>query len=559
MCRIVIIGGVAAGPKVAARARRLMPDAEITIIERGRLISYAGCGMPFYVGGQVKDFNQLFATSYGVIRDEHYFMNEKGVKVLTRTEARSIDRQKKEVTIVNLDTGETGTIPYDKLVLATGSTPFVPPIPGLDLKGVHRLNHPDDARKIVEQLDGVNEAVIVGAGLIGMEAMEALLRRKIFVSVVELKEQILPGVLDPDLAAVLAFRLEEEGVEFHLGRKVMRLEGDEEGRVCRVVTDGGTLDAQMVIVAVGVRPNVELARAAGLTIGETGAIAVNEYLQTSDPDIYAVGDCVENLHLVSGRKVYIPLASTANRQGRVAGDNLAGRKSRFKGVLGTSVLKVSGWNVGRTGLGEQQARELGYDVLTALNATHDRTHYYPGHDNLLIKLVVDKKSRKLLGAQAIGGGDVIKRIDVVATALYFGASVDDLFNVDLGYAPPFNTPIDPVQHGANIARNKADGLARTISARELMEKLERGDDFVLLDVRTPEQYAYRHIEDERVMLVTLGDLRRRIEEIPRDKEIVTLCALGVRAYEAMRILTGAGFKDVKFLEGGLQAWPYELE
>ncbi|HHW45011.1 pyridine nucleotide-disulfide oxidoreductase [Desulfofundulus thermobenzoicus] len=559
MSKIVIIGGVAAGPKVAARARRLMPDAEITIIEKGRLISYAGCGMPFYVGGQIKDFNQLFSTSYGVMRDEHYFMNEKGVKVLTRTEATAIDREKKEVTVTNLDTGETFTIPYDKLVLATGSEPFVPPIPGMDLKGVHRLNHPDDARGIMEQVEGVGEAVVIGAGLIGMEAADALVKRRIFVSVVELKDQILPGVLDPDLAAVLAYRLEEAGVEFHLGTKVLRLEGDDEGNVARVVTESGAIDAEMVIVAVGVRPNVKLAREAGLAIGETGAIQVNEYLQTSDPDIYAVGDCVENRHLVSGRMVYIPLASTANRQGRVAGDNVAGGRSRFKGVLGTAVLKVMGWNVGRTGLGEQQARELGYDVTAAVNATHDRTHYYPGHDNLLMKLVVEKGSRRILGAQAIGGGEVVKRIDVVATALHFGATVDDLADVDLGYAPPFSTPIDPAHHTANIVRNKLAGLARTITAQELKEKMDRGDDFVLLDVRTPEQYNYRHIADDRVMLVTLGDLRRRIEEIPRDKEIVTLCALGMRAYEAMRTLAGAGFKDVKFVEGGLQAWPYDLE
>ena len=557
--RIVIVGGVAAGTKAAARARRLLPDAEITIIERGKMISYAGCGMPYYISGQIRDFKQLFSTSYGVVRDEHYFMEEKNVRVLTRTSATAIDREKKEVAVTDLESGENYTVPYDRLVLATGASPFTPPIPGLELKGVHRLNHPEDAQKIAAAVEQAGEAVVIGGGLIGLEAADALIKRKLFVSVVELQEQILPGMLDPDMAALLAYRLEEEGVEFHLGRRVLRLEGDEKGNVTAVVTDQGSIDAGLVIVAVGVRPNVELARKAGLTIGETGAIAVNEYLQTSDPDIYALGDCVENRHLISGRKVYIPLASTANRQGRVVGDNLAGRKSIFKGVLGTSVMKMMSWNVGRTGLGEMQARALGYDVVTAVNATHDKTHYYPGHDNLVLKLIVEAGSRKVLGAQGIGAGEVIKRIDVVATALNFGATVDDLADLDLGYAPPFNTPIDPVHHTANIVRNKIDGVAVTISARELHEKLAGDDDFVLLDVRTPEQFKYRHIEDSRVMLVTLGELRRRLAEVPRDKEIITLCALGVRSYEAQRILTGAGFKDVKFLEGGLQGWPYDLD
>ncbi|OAT86542.1 FAD-dependent oxidoreductase [Desulfotomaculum copahuensis] len=557
--RIVIIGGVAAGPKAAARARRLMPDAEITIIERGKMISYAGCGMPYYVSGQIRDFKQLFSTSYGVVRDEHYFQDEKGVRVLTRTEATAIDREKKEVAVTNLENGEKYTIPYDKLVLATGASPFSPPVPGLELKGVHRLNHPDDAQKIAAAAADAGDAVVIGAGLIGLEAADALLKRKLFVSVVELQDQILPGMLDPDLAALLSYRLEEEGVEFHLGRKVLRLEGDETGHVTRVVTDQGDLDAEMVIVAVGVRPNVELARGAGLTIGETGAIAVNEYLQTSDPEIFAIGDCVENRHLISGRKVYVPLASTANRQGRVAGDNLAGRKSMFKGVLGTSAMKMISWNVARTGLGEVQARALGYDVLTAINSNHDRTHYYPGHDNLIIKLIVEKGSRKVLGVQGIGPGEVVKRVDVAAAALNFGATVDDLADLDLGYAPPFNTPIDPLHHTANIARNKLDGVAVTISARDLHDKLAGDEDFVLLDVRTPDQFKYRHIEDPRGMLVTLGELRRRLAEVPRDKEIITLCALGVRSYEAQRILDGAGFKDVKFLEGGLQGWPYDLE
>lgn len=557
--RIVIIGGVAAGPKTAARARRLDPKADITIVEKDRYISYAGCGMPFFLAGSVREFGQLFTTAYGVARDENYFRREKGVRVLTGNEAVEIDRAKKEVLARNTATGEESRLPYDKLVIATGSTPIVPPIEGLDLKGVFRLNNPQDALGIKEQLENAGEAVVIGAGLIGMEAADALREKNVFATVVELKDQILPGVLDRDLAGVLAARLEEQGLEFRLGQKVRKIEGNGQGGVAAVITDQERLDADMVIMAVGVRPNVELAKKAGLKIGRTGAIEVDQYLRTSDPDIYAVGDCVENMHLVSGRKVYIPLATYANRQGRVAGDNVTGRESVFKGVLGTSVMKILNWNVGKTGLGQEQAGELGCKVVTAVNAAHDRTHYHPSHGVVLMKIIAEEGTGKILGVQAIGPGDVVKRIDVAATAIHFGATVNDLPDVDLGYAPPFSSPIDLVQHTANIIRNKAEGLAPSITAEELKSKLDRGDDFVLVDVRTAQQFGAKHIDDDRVMLVVLGDIRDRIGEIPRGKEIVLLCAMGVRSYEALRILYGAGFDDIKYVEGGLQAWPYEMD
>ncbi|TYO95641.1 FAD-dependent oxidoreductase [Desulfallas thermosapovorans] len=558
--KIVIIGGVAAGPKAAARARRVNPDAEITIIEKGKLISYAGCGMPFYLAGEVHKFDHLFETTYGVIRDEEYFWREKGVRVITRTEAKSIDRDKKEVHVENLETGEKYTVPYDKLVLATGAQPFVPPIEGLNLKGVYKLNHPDDARQIKEYLGEMEggEAVIIGAGFIGMETADALMKLHMFCSVVELQDQILPGVLDKDMAEVLAKKLTDQGLEFYLGHKVLKLEGDEEGRVTSVVTDQGTIDTELVVVSVGVRPNVQLARDAGLTIGETGAIAVNDHMQTSDPDIYALGDCVENTHLVSGKKVFVPLATYANRQGRVVGDNVAGGNEVFRGILATGVLHTMGFNIGRTGLSEKQARDLGYQVVTAIYHGFDRTHYHPGHGMVLMKMVTEKDTGKILGAQALGQGDAVKRIDVVATAITMGATVEQLFDVDLGYAPPFATPIDVSMHTANIIRNKLAGLAETITVQELKQKMDRGDDMVILDVRTEPQFKMRRLKDDRVKLVVLGDLRERIEEIPRDKEIVAVCALGTRSYEALRTLKGAGFKDVKYVEGGLQAWPYDL-
>ncbi|MTI84170.1 MAG: pyridine nucleotide-disulfide oxidoreductase [Firmicutes bacterium] len=558
--KILIIGGVAAGPKAAARARRLAPDAEITIVERGSLVSYAGCGMPFYVAGEVSKYEHLFETTYGVIRDAGYFWREKGCKLLTRTEAKSIDRNKKEVLVENLETGEQYNLPYDKLVLATGASPVIPPIEGINLKGVHRLNHPDDAEAIKKTIAEreVDEVIVIGSGLIGLEVADAVSKLHLFTTVVELQDQVLPGLLDHDLAEWLSAKLEEAGVEFRFGQKASRIKGDENGFVTGVVTDDEELEGQLVVVAVGVRPNTELAKQAGLDIGETGAIAVNEYLQTNDPDIYALGDCVENTHLVSGKKVYVPLASTANRQGRVVGDNVTGGNTTFKGILGTGVLHVLEYNVGRTGLGEKQAKDLGYSVLTALNNTFDRTHYHPDHGMMMMKYIIDEKSGRLLGAQGQGLGDVIKRIDVLATAITFGATVDQISDLDLSYAPPFSTPIDVAQHTANIARNKMGGIAQCIGAAELKKKMETDEEFVILDVRTDEQFNTRHLKDDRVKLVVLGDLRERIEEIPKEKELIVICALGTRSYEALRTLKGAGFEDVKYLEAGLQGWPYEL-
>ncbi|MDO7788628.1 FAD-dependent oxidoreductase [Desulforamulus aquiferis] len=558
--KILIIGGVAAGPKTAARARRLDPDAQITVLEKGKYISYAGCGMPFYLSGQIHDFDHLYSTAYGVKRDPEFFKNERGVDVLTGMEAISIDRAAKKVTARNVDTGEETVFEYDKLVLGTGSNPITPPIENLDLKGVYRLNHLTDASAIKQAMDAgeVNDVVVIGSGFIGMEAVDAVFNPRRSVTVVEFRDTLLPGILDTDMGQLLYKNFYEQGLEGRFGERVLKLEG-EDGKVTKVITDKGAIDADAVILAVGVRPNVGLARDAGITIGETGAIVVNEYMQTSDSDIYALGDCVENTHLLTGKKVLAPMATYANRQGRVVGDNVTGGSSTFKGVLGTGVLHCMGVNVARTGLGEKQALDLGYDIESALVSTFDMTHYHPASNKVLLKLIVEKGSKKILGAQGIGKGELAKRIDVVATMLYYGGTLDDLLNLDLGYAPPFSTPIDPLVHTGNTVKNKLEGVAKTYTAKEVQEKLERGEDFLLLDVRTPQQFVMRNIEDNRVQQLTLGDLRYKLDQVPKDKEIVTVCVMGSRAYEAARILEGAGFKDVKFMEGGMEGWPFDME
>lgn len=555
--RVLIVGGVATGPKAAARARRRDPQAEITVLERSDQLSYAGCGTPYYVSGRIKEARDLIGTG-GVARDAAFFKTVKNVDIRTRTLAESIDREAKTLQAIDLGTGERLEMPYDTLVLATGSTHTRLPVPGADLQMVFGLANPNDAVAIraAASADGVRSAVVIGGGLIGLEVVGALRALGLQVTVVEALEQLLPALLDAELARLVAKQLVGQGVAIRLGERVVSLDGDDAGRVRGVRLGSDLLEADIVVVAIGVRPNVELARLAGLAIGATGAISVNEYLQTSDPDIYAGGDCVENTHLVSGRKVYVPMGSTANRHGRVIGDNVTGGQTRFPGIVGTSVFEVLGYSVGRTGLTERQARESGHEVNTALCPASDIAHYYPGAKNVIIKWVVDASTGRLLGAQGVGTGEVVKRIDVAATAITLGANVDQLANLDLGYSPPFATAIDAAQHSANVARNKRDGLARAVSAAEVKAKLDSGDDFLLLDVRGPGEYQAEHIEDPRVKLIPLGTLRQRLGDLPRDKEIVIFCRVSLRAYEAQRILDGAGFSDVKFMEGGLTAWPY---
>jgi len=558
--RIVIVGGVATGPKAAARARRRDPDVEITVIERGDLLSYAGCGMPFYIEGSIEDVQGLLCTAGGLTRDEGYFKRVKDFDVLGGTEVTKINREEKTVTVRELETGRVYDIPYDKLVLAVGASPLVPRMDGLDLEGVHRLYSPRDAEAIRRDLDsGVRKVVIIGGGLIGMEVCGAFVARGCDVTVLEMMDQLVPSLLDRDMALLLENYIREEGVDIRTGSKVVELRGDGAGHVAEVVTEnGGVFGVEMVVVAIGVRPNVELAREAGLEIGETGAIAVNGHLQTSDPDIYAGGDCVENTCIVSGRKVYAPLGSTANKHGRVIGDNVTGVDTTFPGVMSTAVFKILDYNVGKTGLNSAQAVEGGYDIVSAVAPKGDRSHYYPTAKSFIIKMIAERETGRLLGAQVIGRGEGVKRIDVIAASLMHGATVKDVADLDLGYAPPYSTAIDPVAHAANIVRNKMEGLAHGISAIELKAKIDGDEDFVLLDVRYRGEAKRRPLNDRRVTVIPGPELRHRLDELPREGEIIIFCKTSIRAYEAERLLRGRGFGNVKFLDGSLDAWPFPL-
>lgn len=556
---VVIIGGVAAGAKTAARLRRRDPDMEITVLEQGQYLSYGACGLPYYVSNVVKEYDELMSTPLGVVRDAQFFKNVKGFVALPRNRAEEIDRQRKVIKTVDLATGEKKEFPYDKLVLATGGSPVVPPFEGAGLKNIFRLSTLEDGMVIKRFADAgtARSAVIVGAGLIGIEMVEALKQRGISVEVVELLDWVAPALLDKDIGLLVGKYLRSEGIGIHTSEKVVRFEGNDQGVVTTVVTDQKRIPADMVLLSIGLRPNVELALQAGLAIGPTRAIQVNEFMQTSDPDIYAGGDCVENTHLLTGKKVYTPMGSIANKHGRVIADHILGDAYSFSGVLGTAICKVMKWNIGRTGLSEREAVSLGYAVETIVCPAPDRPHFYPGAGLLIIKLIAEKGTGTLLGAQIIGPGEVAKRIDIVASVLSFKGTAEQVPLLDLAYSPPFSSALDAVITAANVMQNKLQGIARSVSPLVVKEKLDRRDDFVFLDVRGPQEYEKVRIEHPSVMLIPLGKLRQEWKKIPKEKEIIAFCAASLRGYEAQRILDGHGFKNVKFMDGGLAAWPFE--
>ncbi len=555
--RIVVIGGVAAGPKAAAKITRLAPEADVTIVEQGVFLSYAGCGLPYYVSGVVTDQAELMSTPAGALRDEVFFLDVKNVHVYSRTVATAVDRDRRCVTVRSLESGEERSLPYDKLILATGATPVEPPIEGRGLQNVLTLHGVEDAERMRALLAdrAALDVVIVGGGLIGVEVTESLVRSGCRVTIVEALPQIL-SPLDEEMAAQVAAHMESHSVKVLTGARVsaLRPAAGDPGRVGSAETTAGTLPADMVVVAVGVRPNVDLARDCGLTIGETGAIAVDDHLRTSDPDVFAIGDCAQSTSLVTGLPAYVPLGSTANKQGRVAAINATGGDDTFPGILGTSICRVFDFNVAVTGLNEREALRLGYDVETALSPAPDKPHFMPDAKLLMLKAVSDRATRRLLGLQAVGPGDAARAVDVAAMALHAGMAMDDLSKADLAYAPPYSPAMDNVITASDIVRNKLDGIAVGLSPAEVKRKLDAGDDVFLLDVRSPAEVEQVAIPG--AVNIPLGALRRRLAELPREREIVCFCKISLRGYEAALIAGAAGF-DAKFMDGGIAMWPYE--
>lgn len=557
--RVVIVGGVACGAKTASRLMRVCADAQVTVLEKGDWVSYAGCGLPYYVGGVVSEYRQLAGTALGVMRDAAYFRGVKDVEVLTRHMATRIDRANRILRATDLNTGEERTFPYDALVLATGASPIRPPIPGVDSGRVYTLWTMPDALAMRDAVDSgtVRNAVIVGAGLVGMEMVESLVNRGIRVSVVDALATPLPAVFDGEFGLRLKKCMERHDVEFHGGEKVLEIEC-EGGTAKSVRTDARTLPSDMVLLSVGVRPNTALAKDAGLELGARGAIAVDERMRTSDPYIYAGGDCAETVNFLTGKRVWQPMGSTANRQGRVIADAIAGLPAMFRGVQGTGILKFFELTAGKTGLTDAEVLEAGLDPVAVTVVGCDIPHFMPGAGSLTMRLSCERKSRRVLGLQLLGNGRGDKRLDAAVNAIASGMTVDDLADADLAYAPPFSTALDMLTHAANALRNKLDGLMPSYSATELAAKFERGETPLLLDVRTaPELDAQGRLPYDFIH-IPLGQLRNRAGELPKDREIVTFCKVSIRGWDALCILRHLGFERVAVLEGGVMGWPYSL-
>ncbi|MDI3481834.1 MAG: hypothetical protein PWQ97_1489 [Tepidanaerobacteraceae bacterium] len=548
--RLVVIGGVASGTKTAAKAIRENPDLEITVITEEDYISYAGCGLPYYIGNVIKDKKHLT-----VMNPEKF--KEKGITVLLHTRAEKIIPSQKVVKAKDMVTGEEKEFPYDKLVLATGAKPIVPPIPGIELKNVYALRSVTDAFKIRDAVEnqGIRRAVVVGGGFIGLEVAENLTLRGVKVTLVELLDQILPN-FDKEIALLAEKHLKEKGVDVFTSEKALSIEG-EDGKATALLTDKRKIDADMVLLSIGVKPDTQLAAGAGIELGIKGAIKVNENMETNIHDIYAVGDCAENINLVTGKPAWFPMGSTANKMGRVAALNLypKGEKESLEGVLGTTVVKLFDINVAKTGLSERDAKSAGYNIITVIVPAHDRAHYYPGAKNIVTKLVVDKATHRLLGAQIIGEGVVDKPIDIAATVITLKGTVEDMAKLDLAYAPPFSSAMSSTIVAANVARNKLLGKLEGISPLELKDRLSDLD-LQIIDVREEAEYLVGTIPGARN--IPLKEIRQRAGEIDKQRETVVVCKIGLRAYLAYLTLKHLGVQKLKILDGGVTAWPFDI-
>lgn len=539
--KIIIIGGVAAGTSAAAKARRNNENAQITLFDADSDVSYSGCGLPYFIGTEVEGREQL------VPRDAAFFKQKYNVDVYTRHQVLEIQPQSKVLTVQNLVTQEIFQERYDKLVVATGAKSVVPAIEGGNKPNVFYLRNVINADRIREQVLTANpkSAVIVGSGFIGLEMAENLTARGIAVSVVEMAGHVMPA-LDQDMAVYVADHLLEKGVQVIVNDSVIRLEG--EPSVSKVILKSGKeIDADFVIMAVGVRPNIELAQKSGIELGPTGAIKVNRKMQTNIDDIYACGDCAESYSLMTGNPLYRPLGSPANKMGRITGDQITGGDLEFRGILGTGIFKMFDMAVGQTGLTEKEAKKEGYEVVVCHNIKPDKPEYYHGSE-MVIKAVADKNTGKVLGVQIVGRSGVDKRIDVFVTAITFGAKAEDLFHLDLAYAPPFSTTKDPVMYTGMILDNAIRRGRVLMTPAEVQEKIKNGEEVKIIDARVTKQYEKAHVEG--AVNIPQENIRKALDSLDKEMVTVTYCNKGVTGNAAQNILINHGFKNVYNLSGG---------
>ncbi len=539
--RIVIIGAVAAGTSAAAKARRNDDFAEIVIYEKDKDISYSGCGLPYYIGDEIKDIEELTP------RDAKFFDEKYDITVNTQHEVTHVNMIHKRLTIKHLLTGETFNDHFDKLILATGARPFVPKIEGITQDHVFFLRNVQNAIAIKTfiQTKKPKTAIIAGTGFIGFEVLENLLPWNIKVKVVEMMNKITPN-LDEDMATLLENKLIDKGIEIIKGASITAIHED-----CVTLSNGRVEDADMVILATGVRPNVDLAKAMGLRIGTTGAIWVDDTMRTSHPDVYAAGDCIETYNSITKQAVYRPLGTTANKTGRIAGDNISrdnisGGLMHYRGNLSTGIFKLFDLSIGSTGLSEAEARKAGYDIEVIHNIKPHRPSYFKGEE-MTIKAIADRETKQLLGVQIIGTEGVDKRLDVFATLITYHAKVDELFHLDLSYAPPFSTTKDPVHYTGMILDNAIERNRKILTSSEL----EKVEGLQIVDARSEKDYIKKgHVEN--AISMPHAELRKRLNELDPKKPVVTYCNKGTTGNAAQNILINRGFKQVYNLSGGHQ-------
>ncbi|HEX9714805.1 MAG TPA: FAD-dependent oxidoreductase [Desulfurivibrionaceae bacterium] len=557
--KIVIIGGVAAGPKSACRVKRLLPDAEVTIIDQDSLISYGGCGIPYYVSGDVSDEKELRNTSFHMTRDEAFFLKAKGVTARTNTKALAIDRKAKVVHVEDVNTGAQESIPYDNLVLATGARPNVLPIPGADLDGVFTISDLHKAIAIKERIakGEVSRAVVIGGGAIGIEMAEAFTELwGLETTILEFMPQIMPRLVDWDFARMLETHLRESGVAVFTGEGASAIEG-KDGKVCRVVTPKRTLEADLVVMAVGVRARSELAQEAGLLVSAMGNIMVNERLQTSDPNIYAAGDCIEVKNSITGKGSIAPMGSLANKEGRIVGDNIAGIPTKYKGWIGSFIMKAFERCIAATGLSLDAALAEGFAAAAVTTAQSDRAHFFPSQAVIPLRIIFDLKTRRVLGCQGFGpvSDAVLARIDAAAGIIGQGGTIDDLSQLEMAYAPPFATALDALNATANVADNLCAGRLRYVSTREFlnwMDDFSSRSDWVALDLRHPNE-AGPFVEKygkEKWLSLPYIEIRERHQELPKNKTMLIICDAGTRSSEIQVFLDHAGLANNLVLGGG---------
>ncbi|MCH6266247.1 CoA-disulfide reductase [Neobacillus citreus] len=540
--KVIIVGGVAGGATAAARLRRVSEDVDIILVERGEHISFANCGLPYYIGETIKDRSKLLVQTVKGMSERFK------LDIRNLSEVMSIDPENKKVTIKNLQNGEVYQQTYDKLLLSPGARPIVPPIPGLnENQTLFTLRNIPDTDKIKNYVDSQNpkKAVVVGGGFIGIEMAENLVDRGIEVTIIEMANQIMAPI-DFEMASILHTHLKEKGVKLILENGVQSFAN--QGKKV-ILSDGTEIETDMTILSIGVRPENELAKTAGLELGERGGIITNEYLQTSNEDIYAVGDAVEVVDYISGTKAMIPLAGPANRQGRIAANNMMGKKEKYKGTMGTSIAKVFDLTVAATGNNEKTLKRLGvsYEVVHIHPSSH--AGYYPGAAPIALKLIFDKENGKIFGAQAVGADGVDKRIDVIATAIKGGLTIEDLTNLELSYAPPYSSAKDPVNMAGYVASNIMEGELEMVQWHEIDKIVADGG--LLIDVREPMEREFGFIEGS--INIPLNDLRNRLEELPKDQTIYVSCQVGLRGYLASRILKNNRYQ-VKNVDGGWKTY-----